>query len=428
MTTQLSRAREGEITPQMVQVATDEGFTPEEIRDLVARGRVVIPYNIHRNFHAVGIGQGLRTKVNANIGASGLRNLEEEELKKLEIAVKYGAEAVMDLSTGGDLDEIRRIIIDNSPVMIGTVPIYEVATRLKVEEIDDKKLFEVIEKQAKQGVDFITVHCGINKDTVKILDSMKTPRLAGVVSRGGSLLVAYINATGNENPLYEQFDRLLDICFEYDVCLSLGDGLRPGAINDANDVAQIAELMVLGQLCERSRRRGVQVMIEGPGHVPLDQIAESVTMQKRICDNAPFYVLGPLVTDVAPGYDHITGAIGGAIAAGAGVDFLCYVTPAEHLRLPDEDDVREGVVASKIAAHAGDLVKGVKGARTWDNTMSRARKNLNWEMMYELAIDPFKPRTYKEQSEASDDDVCTMCGELCAIKTDNTRTGRTPAK
>ncbi|MBU1240704.1 phosphomethylpyrimidine synthase ThiC [Myxococcota bacterium] len=421
MATQLSRAKNGEITQQMIEVAQDEGYTPEEIRDLVAKGLVVIPFNIHRSFRAVGIGQGLRTKVNANIGASGLRNLEEEELKKLEIAVRFGAESVMDLSTGGDLDEIRKIIIENSPVMIGTVPIYEVATQLAVDEIDGEKLFACIEKQARQGVDFITVHCGITRHTVSVLDHMPLPRLGGIVSRGGSLLAAYIAASGNENPLYEQYDRLLAICLEHDVTLSLGDGLRPGAGYDANDAAQIAELMVLGELAARARDYGVQVMIEGPGHVPINQITEAVSMQKRICHGAPFYVLGPLVTDVAPGYDHITGAIGGAIAAAAGVDFLCYVTPAEHLRLPDKDDVREGVMASKIAAHAGDLAKGVRGARAWDNAMSMARKNLDWTSMYQLALDPFKPRQYKEGSEASAEEVCTMCGSLCAVRTDNRR-------
>ncbi len=419
MATQLSRARAVETTEQMRQVALDEGYTPEEIRKLVAQGLVVIPYNVHRSFHAVGIGQGLRTKVNANIGASGLRNLEEEELKKLEIAVQYGAESVMDLSTGGDLDEIRKVIIGASPVMIGTVPIYEVATHLRVDEMDAEKLFDCIEKQAKQGVDFVTVHCGITKRTVEVLDRMPVPRLGGIVSRGGSLLAAYINATGRENPLYEQYDRLLEICFEHDVTLSLGDGLRPGAGFDANDTAQIAELMVLGELAERARQSGVQVMIEGPGHVPLDKIKEAVSMQKRICNGAPFYVLGPLVTDVAPGYDHITSAIGGAIAAANGADFLCYVTPAEHLRLPDVDDMKEGIIAARIAAHAADIAKGHPGSREWDNAMSVARRELDWEQMFDLAMDPEKPKVYRASSEPELKDTCSMCGKMCAVRTMN---------
>ncbi|MBU1381173.1 phosphomethylpyrimidine synthase ThiC [Myxococcota bacterium] len=421
MATQLSRARNGEITEEIKQVAADEGYEPEYIREQVALGNIVIPKNNHRSFRAVGIGKGLRTKVNANIGASSLRNLEKEELKKLETAVLYGAESVMDLSTGGDLDEIRCKIIENSPVMIGTVPIYELATKYDYQEFNGELLFEVIEKQAKQGVDFITVHCGINKRTLTVMDSNPSPRIAGIVSRGGSLLAAYISSTGNENPLYEQFDRLCAICFEHDVTLSLGDGFRPGALADASDSGQIAELMVLGELTMRAREMGVQVMIEGPGHVPLDQIESNVVLEKRLCHGAPFYVLGPLVTDVAPGYDHITSAIGGAMAAAFGVDFLCYVTPAEHLRLPDVHDVREGVIASKIAAHAGDIVKKVPGAFEWDKAMSRARKKLDWEAMFSLAIDPVKARSYKMESEASSEDVCTMCGKLCAVRTDSER-------
>ncbi len=419
MATQLSRARSGEITPEMIQVAEDEGLSPQEIRDLVAEGLVVIPHNVHRDFRAVGVGKGLRTKVNANIGASSMRKLMEEELRKLDIAVRYGADAVMDLSVGGDLDEIRATIIGHSPVMIGTVPIYEVAARTKIDKLDPEFLFGVLEKQARQGVDFFTVHVGINKQTVQYVND--SDRVGGIVSRGGSLLAHYITTTGNENPMYEQFDRLLDICFEHDVTLSLGDGLRPGAIDDANDAPQISELMILGQLTRRARERGVQVMIEGPGHMRIDQIAATVEMEKTLCHGAPFYVLGPIVTDVAPGYDHITSAIGGAIAASHGVDFLCYVTPAEHLRLPDEDDVREGVVAARIAAHAGDLVKNVSGARAWDTLMSTARKNLDWEAMFQLAIDPFKARTYKKESEAGDAEVCTMCGDLCAVRLDNLR-------
>ncbi|MDA3862921.1 MAG: phosphomethylpyrimidine synthase ThiC [Deltaproteobacteria bacterium] len=420
MTTQLSQAKDGIITPQMEQVAEYEGISPEKIKQLVAQGKVVIPYNKHRNFYAVGIGENLKTKVNANIGASNLKNLEEEEIEKLDIATKFGADAVMDLSTGGDLDEIRKTIIKNSPVMVGTVPIYELATKYEVEDFDSDKLYEVIEKQAQQGVDFVTVHCGITKQTMPFLQNSQ--RISGVVSRGGSLLVKYILNTGKENPLYEQYDRLLDICFEHDVTLSLGDGFRPGSINDANDSPQIAELMILGELAQRAREAGVQVMIEGPGHVPIDQIEASVKMQKKLCQNAPFYVLGPIVTDIAPGYDHITSAIGGALASSYGVDFLCYVTPAEHLRLPDKDDVREGVIASKIAAHAGDIVKGVKGAKAWDDKMSKARKNLDWPAMYKLALDPEKAEHYKENSEAASDDVCTMCGKLCAVRTDNERT------
>lgn len=414
-------AKQGEITAQMRQVAADEGKTPEEIRDLVARGEVVIPYNRRRSFHAVGIGRGLRTKINANIGASSLRSLQEEELYKLQVAVDAGAHSVMDLSTGGNLEEIRRIILDKSPVMVGTVPIYDLATQGKTSPIDPDELFAVIENHARAGVDFITVHCGVTRQTLHVLDQMQNPRVCGIVSRGGSLMAADIAATGRENPLFSQFDRLCDICFEYDVTLSLGDGLRPGALADANDSAQLAELMVLGALTRRARERGVQVMIEGPGHVPLHQIAAGVQLQKRLCDGAPFYVLGPLVTDVAPGYDHITSAIGGAIAAAAGVDFLCYVTPAEHLRLPDANDVREGVIASRIAAHAGDIAKGIPGARAWDDEMSRARKALDWETMYKLAMDPAKARRMRETSEAAGSDVCTMCGPLCAVRTDNER-------
>ncbi|MBN2723486.1 MAG: phosphomethylpyrimidine synthase ThiC [Deltaproteobacteria bacterium] len=421
MATQLSAARDGIITDEMKQVAQDEGYAPEYIREEVARGRIVIPKNVHRKFRAVGIGKGLSTKINANIGASNLRNFESEEVKKLDTAVLYGAHAVMDLSTGGDLDEIRTTIIKHSPVMIGTVPIYELATKYEPTDFTGDVLFDVIEKQARQGVDFVTVHCGITKKTLEIMDNNPSPRIGGIVSRGGSLLAAYITKTGNENPLYEEFDRLCDICFEHDVTLSLGDGFRPGALADASDAGQLSELMVLGELTIRARNRGVQVMIEGPGHVPLDQIEANVKLEKRLCDEAPFYVLGPIVTDVAPGYDHITSAIGGAMAASFGVDFLCYVTPAEHLRLPDVNDVRDGVIASRIAAHAGDIVKKVPGAFEWDKAMSRARKKLDWDAMYQLAMDPVKAQSYKMGSEASSEDVCTMCGKLCAVKTDTER-------
>ncbi len=416
MATQLEQARKGVITSQMQQVASDEGRTPEEICQGVAAGHLVIPYNVHRSFRAVRIGAGLRTKVNANIGASGLRNLVEEEITKLEKSVQYGADSVMDLSTGAELDAIRAELISRSPVMLGTVPIYQVASEAAEGLVDAEKLFTCIERQAEQGVDFMTVHCGVTRRTVEALAGQ--PRLAGIVSRGGSLLANVIRRTGQENPLYEQFDRLCDIFLKHDVTFSLGDGLRPGATADATDAAQLTELLVLGELAERARQRGCQVMVEGPGHVPLDQVEANVLLQKRLCGGAPFYVLGPIVTDVSPGYDHISAAIGGAVAAAAGADFLCYVTPSEHLRLPTVDDVVEGVVATRLAAHAGDLVKRVPGAREWDDSMSRARRNLDWEAMYALAMDPWKARRLKEGSEAAGEDVCTMCGKLCAVRTD----------
>ena len=420
MATQLQKARDGIVTDEMRQVAEYEGLDPEQIRQAVAAGTVVIPHNVHRDFPARGIGQGLKTKINANLGASGLRESLDEELEKLNAAILHGADSVMDLSTGTNLDTIRLEMLERSSVMLGTVPIYEVAAKLRRNKvIDPDELFACIEKQAKQGVDFMTVHCGGTKDTLAALDSSQ--RIGGIVSRGGSLIAAYIQATGNENPLYERFDELCDICREHDVTLSLGDGLRPGAIADATDRGQLAELALLGELAERARKAGVQVMIEGPGHVPMDQIEANVKLEKRLCGGAPFYVLGPLVTDVAPGYDHITAAIGGAIAAAAGADFLCYVTPAEHLRLPTLQDVVEGVVAARIAAHAADLVKGVAGAWEWDNNMSRARRALDWESMYKYAMDPIRARLFKEGSEGAGQDVCSMCGHLCAVKTDRER-------
>ncbi len=420
MATQLQQARDGIITEQMRQVAENEGIEPEVVRQALAEGTLVIPYNVHRTFRAEGIGAGLKTKINANIGASGLRQSLTEELEKLDLAVKYGAHAVMDLSTGTDLDAIRERIIERSPVMVGTVPIYQVAAEMgSAKTFDADRLFEAIEKHGEQGVDFITVHCGVTSRTVADLDA--SGRIEGIVSRGGSLMAEYIQRTGNENPLYERFDELCSICAKHDMTLSLGDGLRPGATADATDRGQISELVVLGELADRARKAGCQVMIEGPGHVPLDQIDANVRLQKRLCGNAPFYVLGPLVTDVAPGYDHITAAIGGALAAAAGADFLCYVTPAEHLRLPTAQDVIEGVVATRIAAHAGDMVKGIKGAREWDDAMSRARRSLDWEAMYEQAMDPWKAKAYKESSEGAGQDVCSMCGALCAVKRDRDR-------
>ena len=415
--TQLEAARKGQITEQMVEVAQDEGLAPEAIRDLVASGEVVIPRNQHHEFRAIGIGKGLRTKVNANIGASNFHQLLEEEIEKLYAATRYGADSVMDLSTGTDLDRIRRELISRCPVMLGTVPIYQVASEGSILELDAEFFLEIIERQARQGVDYMTLHCGVTRESVRRLRQHE--RIEGIVSRGGALTAAWIERTGRENPLYEYFDRVCEILRAHDVTISLGDGLRPGATGDATDRGQIGELLVLGELTQRARQAGVQVMIEGPGHVPLDQIEANVRLEKRICAGAPFYVLGPLTCDVAPGYDHITGAIGGAIASAAGTDFLCYVTPAEHLRLPDIDDVREGVIATRIAAHSGDLVKGVRAAKLWNDQMSRFRKALNWEGMYAMAMDPDKARRYKEESEAAGSNVCTMCGSLCSINVDN---------
>jgi phosphomethylpyrimidine synthase len=421
--TQLSLAKEGIITEAMRQVAEAEGLDAEIIRRGVANGTIVIPININRSFQARGIGTGLKTKVNANIGTSGEHINLDEEIDKLKVAIAAGADSVMDLSTGGDLDLIRQTIIKESCVMIGTVPIYGVAATLALDDkevfrMDADDLFDEIEKHGEQGVDFITVHCGVTQRSVAALESCH--RVAGIVSRGGSILAAWMKHHKRENPLFEFYDRLLEIAFKYDMTLSLGDGLRPGAIADATDRPQVAELTILGDLCRRAREAGVQVMIEGPGHVPLNQVEANVLMEKRLCDNAPFYVLGPLTTDVAPGYDHITGAIGGAIAAAAGADFLCYVTPAEHLRLPTVRDVRDGVIAARIAAHSGDIAKGIPNATNWDDEMSKCRKALDWEGMYRLAIDPDLARQRRADSEAYDKITCTMCGKLCSINLNNT--------
>jgi phosphomethylpyrimidine synthase len=415
--TQIEAARKGIVTQQMVEVAQDEALEPEEIRALVATGEAVIPRNVHHDFRAIGVGKRLRTKVNANIGASNFHQLIEEEVEKLYTAVRFGADAVMDLSTGTDLDQIRAELLSRCSVMLGTVPIYQLASEGSIMELGKDAFIDVIKRQARQGVDFMTLHCGVTRETVKRLRGHN--RIEGIVSRGGALLASWIERTGNENPLYEHYDEFCEILREHDVTISLGDGLRPGATGDATDRGQIAELLVMGELTERARRNGVQVMIEGPGHVPLDQIEANVKLEKRVCAGAPFYVLGPLTCDVAPGYDHITGAIGGAVAAAAGTDFLCYVTPAEHLRLPDVDDVRDGVIATRIAAHSGDLVKGVRAAKVWNDQMSRYRKALNWEGMYAMAMDPDKARRYKEESEAAGSNVCSMCGSLCSINIDN---------
>lgn len=418
--TQLQAAVKGKITPEMERVAAREGRSPEFVRDGVAAGRIVIPANKnHRGLDPQGIGTGLRTKVNANIGTSSQFPAAEEERSKLQAALEAGTDAVMDLSTGGDLDALRRQALAESPVPVGTVPIYQAAiealrNRGSIVALNAEEIFRVIERHAADGVDFITVHCGVTLESVGRL--RRQGRVTDVVSRGGCFILGWMLHHGAENPLYAQFDRLLDVCLEYDVTLSLGDGLRPGSLADATDRAQVQELIILGELVDRARERGVQVMVEGPGHVPLDQVAANVQLQKSLCRGAPFYVLGPLVTDVAPGYDHVVSAIGGAVAAMAGADFLCYVTPTEHLGLPTAEDVREGVIAARIAGHAADIVKGIPGARDWDLAMSRARRALDWDRQLALAIDPVKARRLREERNPAGMRECTMCGEYCAMR------------
>ncbi|MBW1807067.1 MAG: phosphomethylpyrimidine synthase ThiC [Deltaproteobacteria bacterium] len=418
--TQIELARQGNITDEVNVVAQDEGIEPEELARRIADGQAVITLNrVHTNIRPLGIGRGLRVKVNANLGTSRDAFDVEEEINKTQVAIEAGADTIMDLSTGGDLPAIRRKIMSVAKVPIGTVPIYEAVARAMDSassfcEMSPDDIFEVIEEHLKGGVDFLTVHCGVNLRALACMED--EGRIMDVVSRGGALTIAWMRYHEKDNPLYTGFDRLLDLAYEYDATLSLGDGFRPGATADASDRAQIQELITLGQLQQRALKRGVQVMIEGPGHVPMDQVQANVLLQKRLCHGAPFYVLGPLVTDVAPGYDHITGAIGGALAAWAGADFLCYVTPAEHLRLPKAADVREGVIASKIAAVAADLARGNPKAKSREQAMSRCRKALDWQGMYDLAIDPETARASRSQLPSSDDDVCSMCGEFCAIK------------
>lgn len=419
--TQLEYARRGVVTEKMQAAAVAEGVPPEFIRAGLAAGNIVICHNIkHLNGIPLPVGTGLRTKINANIGSSSDDTDMQKELEKARIAVKYGADAIMDLSTGGPVDEIRRAIIAETTACIGSVPLYQAAldaVRVKKKAIVDMTvddIFAGIVKHAEDGVDFITVHCGVTRSTV---ERMKNEgRLMDVVSRGGAFTIEWMSYNNQENPLFEHFDKLLAITKEYDMTLSLGDGFRPGCLADATDRAQIHELIILGELTQRAQDAGVQVMIEGPGHVPLNQIQTNIQLQKRLCHGAPFYVLGPLVTDIAPGYDHITCAIGGAIAAAAGADFLCYVTPSEHLRLPDVQDVRDGVIASRIAAHAADIAKGVKGAMDKDIQMAKCRKKLDWEGQFALALDPDKAREFKANSPVSDHGACTMCGEFCAYK------------
>lgn len=420
MTTQMQAARAGKITEAMKEVAAQERQSPETIRERVAKGTVAICANPnHTGVRPAGVGEGLRVKVNANIGTSSDFPDLAPELEKLKEAVRCGADAVMDLSTGDNIGASRRAIIGQSPVMVGTVPIYEATvTAMKergaVVDMKAEDLLRVIEGQAKDGADFMTLHCGLTREAIARLH--RQGRVMDVVSRGGSFITGWMLHNEKENPLYENYDTILDICEKYDVTISLGDGLRPGCLADATDRAQIAELMTLGELVDRAWARGVQVMVEGPGHVPFDQIAANMKLEKQLCHGAPFYVLGPLVTDIAPGYDHITSAIGGTMAAVHGADFLCYVTPAEHLALPTLQDVHDGVIASRIAAHAADIVKGVPGAAEWDLSMARARKALDWEAQMDLAIDPETARAKRAWREAADTDACSMCGNYCAVK------------
>ena len=420
--TLLHRARTGKIPEEIARAAAEENVAPEKLRDLVAAGRVVVPRNKKRgDIRPVAIGEGLRVKVNANVGTSRDRADISVELEKTRVAVAAGADAVMDLSTGGPIDEIRRAILAECPVPLGTVPIYQAAADAASRgkswvELSHDDFFDGILKHAEDGVDFMTVHCGVTREALSRL--VREGRRLDIVSRGGSLLAEWMAFNEKENPFFEQYDRLLDICREYDITISLGDGLRPGCLADATDRAQVHELMTLGELTERAWERDVQVMIEGPGHVPLHQIAANVQLQKRICHGAPFYVLGPLVTDIAPGYDHITSAIGGAIAAWSGADFLCYVTPSEHLRLPSVEDVRTGVIASRIAAHAADIARGLPGAMERDNRMADARRRLDWKAQIELSLDPETARSMRNENPPTvDEAVCTMCADLCAIKT-----------
>jgi len=418
--TQLEYAKKNILTPLMKKIAREEGIANRQILKYIREGKVVLPKNIKHNFkNPCGIGYGLRTKINANIGTSTDRSLTNEELKKLKVAIAYGADTVMDLSEGGNLKNIRKRIIKHSCVPVGTVPIYEIAINAQKNkgsflEFDEDNVLEVLESQAKDGVDFFTIHAGVTKKSLRV--TRRQRRILDIVSRGGAIIANWITYHKKENPLFENFDRILDIAYKYDVTLSLGDGLRPGSIFDATDKAQIAELRILGELALYAKKRNVQVMIEGPGHVPLNQIKDNIILEKKVCRGAPFYVLGPLVTDIASGYDHINATIGGALAASYGADFLCYVTASEHLRLPSVDDVKEGTIAAKIAAHAADIAKGVKSAVEWDKKMSEARKRRDWKKQIDLSLDPEKAKRYRISSKPELSDVCTMCGRYCSIK------------
>ncbi len=419
-TTQMNAARQGIITDEMRTVAEKEGIAPEKLMEYVAAGTAIIPCNKnHKAISPAGVGSMLKTKINVNLGTSRDCKDLNMELEKVQSAVDMGAEAIMDLSSCGDTQKFRRLLTEKCPAMIGTVPIYDAVVyyHKPLIQITTDEWIDIVRMHAQDGVDFMTIHCGINKETA--VKFKRNKRLMNIVSRGGSIIFAWMEMTGNENPFYERFDEILDICQQYDVTLSLGDACRPGCIMDATDAPQIEELITLGELTKRAWEKDVQIMIEGPGHMPLNQIAANMEIEKTLCHGAPFYVLGPLVTDIAPGYDHITAAIGGAVAAMNGAAFLCYVTPAEHLRLPDLDDVKEGIIASKIAAHAADIAKGLPGATDWDLKMDNARKVLDWEKMFDVAIDPEKARRYRESSKPEKEDTCSMCGNFCAVKNMN---------
>ena len=422
LVTQIDFARAGQITPQMKEVAEREHRDPEYIRERVADGRIAIPANIvhiKKGMRAFGVGEGLSTKVNVNLGISGDKADAAEEWKKVKIAEDYGADAIMDLSNSGKTRQFRQQLIDETPLMVGTVPMYDAIGYMEkpLVKLTKDDLFEVVRAHAEDGVDFMTIHCGINKSVTKTFK--ETGRLMNIVSRGGSLLFGWMEVTGNENPFYEYFDELLEICHEYDVTISLGDSCRPGCLYDSNDATETAEMIELGKLCKRAWAAGVQVMVEGPGHMALDEIAANMKLQKRLCHNAPFYVLGPLVTDIGVGYDHITAAIGGAISASSGADFLCYVTPAEHLCLPNAQDVLDGLMATKIAAHAADIAKKVPHARDMDDKMGQARRKLDWDAMWKCALDPVTGKKRYEESPAATEGTCTMCGKMCAVRTVN---------
>lgn len=419
-TTQMDAAKKGIVTKEMEIVAKKENMDIELLRKLISEGKVVIPANKnHKSLDPEGVGEGLKTKINVNLGISKDCYDIDEEMKKVQLALDMKAEAIMDLSSFGKTEEFRKRLVEVSPAMIGTVPIYDAVGFYdkELKDITAKEFLEVVEKHAKEGVDFVTIHAGINRETAAVFKRNK--RLTNIVSRGGSLLYAWMELNNKENPFYEYYDELLDICVKYDLTLSLGDACRPGSINDSTDACQIKELMILGELTLRAWEKNVQVIIEGPGHMALNEVKANILLEKKLCHGAPFYVLGPIVTDIAPGYDHITSAIGGALAASCGADFLCYVTPAEHLRLPNLEDVKEGIVAVKIAAHAGDIAKKIPGVRNWDNEMSKARQELNWERMFELAIDPEKARRYRKESSPEHEDSCTMCGKMCSMRNMN---------